>query len=135
MKHLIFHGSVILFIGLICGAPFGRAIVRGESEATVRAWRAAHAGVVMGGVLLLALAAVVLQLRLSTIAVSVLVWSFIASGYGFALALPVGAYYGYRGLKSEPPFINRVIYFGNIVGVVGSLVGAVLLMVGAYAAL
>ena len=135
MKHLIFHGSVILLVGLLCGAPFGRAIVRGEPEATIRAWRAAHSGVTLGGVLLLALAVVVLHLQLSTTAVLVLVWSFIASSYGFALALPLGAYSGYRGLKSEPPLVNRVVYLGNIVGVVGSLVGVVLLLFGAYAAL
>ena len=135
MKHLIFHGSVILLVGLLCGAPFGRAIVRGEPEAKVRAWRVAHAGVVIGGVLLLALAAVVLQLQLSATAVLVLIWSFIASAYGFALALPLGAYSGHRGLKSEPPLVNRLVYFGNMVGVVGSLVGVVLLIVGAYAAL
>ena len=135
MKYLIFHGSVILLVGLLCGAPFGRAIVRGAPEATVRAWRVAHAGVAVGGILLLALIAAVPQLQLSATAILVLVWSFIASGYGFALALPLGAYSGYRGLKLEPPLVNRVVYFGNMVSVIGSLVGVVLLLVGAYAAL
>ena len=135
MKYLIFHGSVILLVGLLCGVPFGRAIVRGEPEARIRAWRVAHAGVVIGGVLLLALTAAVPQLRLNATAAVVLVWSFIASGYGFALALPLGAYSGYRGLKLEPPLVNRVIYLGNVVGVIGSLIGVLLLLVGAYAAL
>ena len=41
-KQLIFHGSIILLVGLLCGAPYGRAIVRCKLEATVQAWRLAH---------------------------------------------------------------------------------------------
>ena len=134
-KQLIFHGSVILLVGLLCGAPFGRAIVRGMSEATVRAWRVAHVGLAIGGVLLLALAIVVPQLQLGASALAFLVWSFIASGYGFTVALPLGANYGHRGLTAAPPFLNRVVYFGNMVGVVGSLIGTAVLLWGAYAAL
>jgi hypothetical protein len=39
---LIFHGAVILLVGLLCGAPLGSAVVRGKPEETVRAWRVAH---------------------------------------------------------------------------------------------
>lgn len=134
-KQLILHGGIILLVGLLSGAPFGRAIVHGKSEATVRAWRVAHSGLAMGGVLLLALALVVPQLQLSASALAVLVWAFIASGYGFAVALPLGAHYGHRGLTSGPPFLNRVVYFGNMIGVAGSLVGTLILLWGAYAAL
>ena len=134
-KQLIFHGGVILLLGLLCGAPFGRAVVRGKSEDTVRAWRVAHSSLVMGGVLLLALAGVVPQLQLSASALALMVWVFIVSSYGFAVALPLGAHYGHRGLTSEPPFLNRAVYVGNIIGVVGFLVGGAIFLWGAYAAL
>jgi hypothetical protein len=135
MKQLIFHGSLILLVGLLCGAPFGRAIVRRKSEATVQAWRVAHSSLTAGGVLLLALAAVVPHLLLSPFAMGAMVWAFVASAYAFAAALPLGAHYGHRGLTSGPPNLNRVVYFGNVLGAVGSLAGAVVLLWGAYAAL
>src|SRR5687768_4129037 len=61
-KQLILHGGVILLLGLLSGVPFGRAIVHVKSEAAVRAWRVAHSGLSMGGVLLLALVMPQLQL-------------------------------------------------------------------------
>jgi len=134
-KQLIFHGSVILFVGLLCGAPYGRAIVRGKPEATVHAWRVAHLSLPIGGILLFALAAVVPQLQLSFSLVALMVWAFVVSGYAFAVALPLGAHYGHRGLTSKPPFLNRVVFAGNVVGATGSLFAAVLLVWGAYAAL
>ena len=134
-KQLVFHGSVILLVGLLCGGPYGRAIVRGMPEATVHAWRVAHLSLPIGGILLFSLAAVVPQLQLSASVVALMVWAFVVSGYAFTVALPLGAHFGHRGLTSEPPFLNRVVYVGNVIGAVSSLVGAALLVWGAYAAL
>jgi len=134
-KLLILHGGVILLAGLLAGVPFGRAIVQGKSEAAVRAWRIAHSGLTMGGLLLLIVALVMPQLQLGASARAVLVWAFVASGYGFAIALPLGAHYGHRGLTFAPPFLNQFVYFGNMIGVVGSLAGTLILLWGAYAAL
>ena len=134
-KQLIFHGSVILLIGFLCGAPLGSAVVRGKSEETVRAWRVAHSSLVSGGILLLVVASIIAQLQLSAWATALMVWVFVLASYGFAVVLPLGAYYGHRGLKSEPPFLNRVVYFGNTVGALGLLVGAIVLVWGAYSAL
>ena len=100
-KQLIFHGGVILLVGLLCGAPLGSAVVRGKPEATIRAWRVAHSSLVMGGILLLALAGILGQLQLSAWALALLVWAFVASSYGFAIVLPLGAHYGHRGLPSS----------------------------------
>jgi len=134
-KQIILHGGIILLVGLLCGAPLGSAVVRGKSEETVRAWRVAHSSLVMGGILLLVLAGVLVHLQLSASALALLVWAFIASSYAFAVVLPLGAYYGRRGLTSKPPFMNRVIYFGNMIGAIGLLVGTVVLLWGAYGAL
>jgi hypothetical protein len=130
-RQLILHGGIVLLVGLLSGAGFGSAISRGQSEATVRAWRVAHPGIVMGGVLLLALGPVVPHLRLSAAALTALVWSFVSSSYAFAIALPLGAHYGYRGLSGAPPLLNRVVYAGNIIGAAGSLIGTLLLVWGA----
>jgi len=134
-KQLIFHGGVILLVGLLCGAPLGSAIVRKKPEETVRGWRVAHSSLVMGGVLLLALAGILSHLQLSAFALALLVWAVVASSYAFAVVLPLGAHYGQRGLTSAAPFLNRLIYVGNMVGAGGLLLGTVILLWGAYAAL
>ena len=134
-KQLILHGGMILLAGLLCGAPLGSAVVRGKPEETIRAWRVAHSSLVMGGILLLAVAGIVAQLQLSAWALGLMVWAFVASSYGFAVVLPLGAHYGHRGLTSDPPLLNRVIYFGNTIGAMGLLVGTIVLLWGAYAAL
>lgn len=58
--------------------------------------------------------------------------AFIACGYGFGLALPLGAAVGHRGLAPTGPTVNRVIYLGNMVGVMGSLVGTIALLFAAF---
>lgn len=103
---LVLHGSVSLLAGFLSGAPMGSAINRGAGEASVRAWRVAHTGLVMGGLLLLAIAAILPRVagagRLSEAAVWVLVVAFVVSVYGFLVALPLGAYTGNRGLQPRP---------------------------------
>lgn len=39
---LIFHGSVILFASLLCGASMGRSINAGKTDDVVRGWRVAR---------------------------------------------------------------------------------------------
>lgn len=134
-KQLLLHGAVILLIGFACGAPMGRSIVRGRPEAVVRAWRVAHSSLVAGGALLLVLAGVVGHLKLTGWALSLMAAAFIASSYAFALALPLGAHYGVRGLTAEPPGLNKVVYLGNILGVAGFFAGGLVLLWGAYAAI
>src|SRR5262245_21770743 len=133
-KQLIFHGAVILLVGFLCGAPLGSAANLGTEEA-VRAWRVAHSSLILGGVLLLVLASVVAHLQLGPFALGLLVWTFVGSSYVFAVVLPLAAHYGHRGLTSAPPFMNRVIYLGNMVGAGGLLLGAVVFLWGAYEAL
>jgi hypothetical protein len=134
-KQLLLHGAVILLIGFACGAPMGRSIVRGRPEAVVRAWRVAHSSLVAGAVMLLAVAGVVAHLKLGAWALSLMAISFIASSYAFAIALPLGAHYGFRGLTAKPPVLNKVVYLGNILGVAGFFIGGLILVWGAYAAL
>lgn len=134
-RYLVLHGAVILLVGLLCGIPYGRAIVRGRAEASIHAWRVAHSGLSSGGILLIALGAVMPLVELGAAARWTLVWAFLASGYGFAIALPLGAHCGHRGLTWSPPLVNRAVYLGNVVAAAGSVIGTVLLIAGAYAAL
>jgi hypothetical protein len=134
-KQLILHGAVVLFVGLLCGAPLGSAVVRAKSEETVRGWRVAHSSLVMGGILLLAVAGIADRLRLDAFGQHLLVWSLVIASYGFAVVLPLAAHYGHRGLAPAKPALNQAIYVGNIIGAAGLTVGTVVLVWGAYAAL
>ncbi len=131
-KYMVFNGSIVLLVGLLSGAPMGSAINRKKGEETIRAWRVAHSGLIMGGVMILAVALVIPHLALSESLISILAWTFVVSGYGFVVALPLGAWKGHRGLQPKPRGINTIVYAGNMVGAGGALIGTLLLIYGSW---
>ncbi len=133
-RHLLLHGSIVLLVGLLSGAGFSEAITGAQGEHAERAWRVAHSGLSLGGALLIAFGAALPALVLSERAASFLVWSLVASGYGFVIALPYGAVAGMRGLQLVGPASNLIVFVGNAVGALGSLVGALLFTWGAWRA-
>jgi hypothetical protein len=134
-KILLLNGALVLLAGLLAGAPMGAAINRKRAESVIRGWRVAHSGLTMGGIMLLAVALVVPHLVLSNVLVYLLVGAFVVSAYGFVVALPLGAWKGHRGLKSEPPGVNSIVYAGNLAGAYGSLLGTLILIYGAWRSL
>lgn len=125
---LVLHGSIVLLIGLLCGAPYGIAINRAKPDAVVHGWRVAHGSLSLGGATLL-----VIGLCLALLdAPGYLKWgvsgSFALSGYSFALALPLGAQVGMRGLAWSGNARNKLVYLGNTLGAWSSVLGAVLLV-------
>jgi hypothetical protein len=125
---LLLSGSLVLLIGLLAGYPYGKAITRQALEPVVRAWRLAHSSLAIGGTTSLAAGAVLPWLHAGGWERPVIAWSFVLSGLAFSIALPYGAWKGHRGLVAEGPFDNWVVYGGNVVGAVSSLVGAVVLV-------
>lgn len=125
---LLFHGAIVLLIGLLSGMPYGSAINQKKEEEIVRAWRVAHSGLSMGGTMMIAFAAVLNLLDTGAIALSILVWSSVISGYGFCVALPYGAWVGHRGLAMAKTLKNKIVYAGNIVGATGSLISTLALI-------
>lgn len=128
---LLVSGSAVLLIGLLAGYPYGKAITRQALEPVVRAWRLAHSSLAIGGTTSLATGAVLPWLHAGGWERPVIAWSFALSGLAFSIALPYGAWKGHRGLVAEGPFDNWVVYGGNVVGAVSSLVGAVALVYAA----
>jgi len=57
----------------------------------------------------------------------VVVWSFVASVYGFIVALPPGAVIRQRGLQSGAG-IAQLVYVGNLIGAAGALIGTIALL-------
>lgn len=134
-RHLIFHASVMLLVGLICGAPYGRAINRGADPGTVHAWRVAHASLPMGAALMIAIAAVQGSFKTSSLMAWSMTYAFVVSGYAFCISLPLAAVVGHRGLSNEGPPAARAVYAGNLVGAWGSMIGALLLVHAAFVSL
>ena len=130
-RFLLANGTVVLLVGLLAGVPYGRAITRGRPDDVVRAWRVAHGSLCMGATTMVAVAAALTQLAAGGPVKWATSAAFVVCGYGFALALPTGAAVGHRGLTPAGPAANRLVYAGNIVGVVGSLVGTAGLMAAA----
>ncbi len=89
----------------------------------------------MVGLMLIAIGAVLPRLRMGHRAASVLVWSLVASAYGFTLGLVVAAAGGVRGLRAAGPALNWVVFTAYMSGSLGALVGVGLMIRGAYAAL
>lgn len=134
-RQLLLHGSIVLLVGLLSGAGFAEAITGAQGEQAERAWRVAHTGLSLGGALFIAIAMALPTLVLTERVVSLLTWSLVASGYGFAVALPFGAAIGMRGLEPVGPASNLVVFIGNTIGSLGSLVGVLLFIWGALRSL
>ena len=128
---LILAGTVVLLIGLLAGFPYGKAITGQATEAIVRAWRLAHSALAIGGTTSLATGAVLPWVHAGGWERPVIAWGFVLSGLAFSIALPYGAWKGHRGLDAAGPFDNWVVYWGNVVGALSSLIGAAALVYAA----
>ncbi len=132
---LLLHGTIVLVVGLLAGVPYGRAITTSSSEERIRAWRVAHTGLTSGGGVMIAVASVLSQLAAGAAIHWTIVAALAVSGYGFTVALPLGAIAGQRGLIPSGPMSNWMVYCGNILGAVGSLVGIATLLFATIAAI
>lgn len=128
-RHLALHGAVLLLIGLLCGAPYAWAIKAERPAQTIHAWRVAHASLPIGATLMLAVAALLPLLHAAPGLALAIAAALIVSGYAFAFALPLGASRGHRGLAAGGPLLAQLVYAGNLIGALASLLAAALLVV------
>jgi hypothetical protein len=59
----------------------------------------------------------------------------IVSSYAFCFSLPLAATVGHRGLSARGPISAKLVYAGNVIGAVSSLVAAAVLIYAAYVSL
>src|SRR5262245_35110525 len=123
---LVFHGAVVLLIGLLCGIPFAQVLTSGGDPELARAWRVAHVGIAAGGILGIAAGPALRHVALGAGAASWLVGALIVSMYGFAVALVLGPLAGVRGLAAQGPPANLLVFAGNTIASVASVIAAVL---------
>ena len=134
-RNLVFHGVIVLIVGLMCGMPYGKAINRKAAEATVQAWRLAHQALPIGAILMFAVAAILTPFAVTATLKWVIAGSLIISSYAFAFALPLAAVVGQRGLTSKGPVASKLVYLGNSAGAFFSMVAALVLLYAGYVSL
>lgn len=127
---LLFHGAIIVALGLVAGFPFWLAIIGNREATRIRAWRVAHTTVLMDGLLLWVVASLEPHVNLSVAFWTMAVLALVVSAYGFVFALIVGAWAGERGLKPVPAGVNSLFFVGHAVGATGAIVGVGLLLCG-----
>jgi hypothetical protein len=127
---MIFHGAVVLFLGLLAGFPFA-LVVTEEMEGSEQAWRMAHLEGVLNGILVIAVAAASARLALTARQQALLAGALVLMAYGNAVASILGAAFDVRGLQPTGPPINLVVYVIFALAVLGILVGTGLVAHGA----
>ena len=127
-ERLIFHGAIVLFIGLLCGVP-----AAAESEGAFQGWRAAHIGLITNGIWLLAMSTVLSALVLERREAAGLLWSLLAMGYGLTTGLLIGAVLGLRAIGPSAAPAAMVGFVANAIGVLGALLAVLLTIQGAHA--
>jgi hypothetical protein len=134
-RYLVFHGSIVLLIGLLCGVPYGRAINRNAPTHIIHSWRVAHASLPIGAILMFAVAALLSSFEAATQFKWFIAITLIVSSYAFCISLPLAAITGYRGLSSNGPFIAKLIFLGNMLGSCASLAASLALVYAGYVSL
>lgn len=131
-RQLVFNGAVTFLIGLLCGAPYGRAITRGRPAHVAAAWRLAHGSLPLGAAVMFAIAGVLSALAVDTGLKWLIAIALTVSSYAFCLSLPLAAAVGHRGLSPAGPLPARVVFAGNLVGAIASLVAATALVYASW---
>ena len=129
---LALNGLVVLFLGLLAGAPYGAAIVGGWGAEAERAWKLAHGEGVQNGLLLLALAGASAWIALGGAAEKTVVWGAVLAAYGNVLGAGLGAIAGQRGLPLEGPASNWLVFVCFMFGMWGVLIALPVAAWGAW---
>jgi hypothetical protein len=127
-RHLVAHGSIVLFAALVFGAPYSSAIKRNADPQVVNSWRVAHQSLTIGALVLFAVASVMSGLAIAPLVKWVIAVLLIISAYAFTLSTPLAAITRDRGISSGSKGLASFVYFGNIVGAVTSLVASAVLV-------
>jgi len=128
-RRVIFHGAIVVLLGLAAGFPFAFVIL-GSMSGDVRAWRMAHLEGVLNGLVMFAVAGIASKLTLSHGQQSLLGWCLIVTGYGNVVASILGASAGVRGLEAGGSLANTIVYLLFVVAIVTITTAMVLLALG-----
>ena len=134
-RHLAFHASVVLFVGLLYGMPYAKSIKQGAPAQVINSWRVAHLSIPIGATLMFAVAALLPSFAVGAVVKWGIVGSLLVSSYAFCIATPLAAVTGNRGLAAGGNGLARLVYLGNLVGAGSSLIAAALLVFAGFVSL
>jgi hypothetical protein len=134
-RHLVFHGAIVLLIGLLCGGPYARAINRGAPAHIIQSWRVAHASLPMGAMVMFAVAALLSSFAVTGAVKWGIALALIVSSYAFCISLPLAAIVGHRGLSAGGPPSAKLVYAGNVLGAWLSMAAAAALVYASFVSL
>jgi hypothetical protein len=134
-RYLLFNGSIVLLVGLLCGAPYGAAIVKKQSDEVIRAWKLAHGALSLGATTEIAMSSAFSLLSVDRSILWAICISYIISGYAFCFALVIKPFVGDRGLSWAGTWQNKLVYLGNVTGATSSLIGTVILVYASFKSL
>lgn len=117
---LILHGIIILFIGVVSGYAFSKAI-QNQPEKQV-AWRVVHSGGSMAGIMLMVFGAVWEKLLLSNFFSDWLGGGLISSTYLLVAGMVIAAITGQRGLASSSKGRGKLVFICYAAGAAVSTV-------------
>ncbi len=119
---MLFHGVVVIVLGLLAGIPFA-FVISGDLVGSVRAWRMAHLEGVLNGLVVMAVAAGGGVMSLSAGQQRWLAAGLIVAAYGNVVASIVGASFGVRGLTPTLPLSNLFVFWLFTLAIVGVFLG------------
>lgn len=125
---IVFHGAVVLLVGLLCGIPTV------PEEEPMRLWHTAHESLILIGVLLLAVSSVLPVLLLEQREARGLRWALLATGYGLMTGLVLQGITGVHAFGPSTSPVLMIAFAGNTIGMLGSVLVAALTLMGARAA-
>jgi hypothetical protein len=132
---LVFHGLLLVVLGMIAGVPFREAITESWGADAERAWRVAHTSLVGGGALYLALAAVAHYLVLGQRAATLVTGGLLFAAYGFAFGFIVGPAVGARGLEPLGAPLHIIVFVVFALALLAAFVAMAVVLWGAFVAL
>ena len=135
-KTLIFNGALILFYSMLVGFPYALVIYQQQSADTVRDWSVAHDATTVGAITLFVLGLMLNQLKLNERQYQIMAWSFIISFYCFSVSTTLEALIPDQGFSFDTLNVGMgIVTLLSAVAALTSLIGGVLLILGAYNAL
>jgi hypothetical protein len=127
---LIFHGAIVLLVGLLCGLP----TVSEASNESERFWHTAHEALIMMGIWMLVMSSVRSALVLPRREAAMLVWCLLAMGYGFMVALVLGGVLGISAFKPGDSVVTFTVFVAAVIGILGAVMSTLVTLRGAHAA-
>lgn len=125
---IVYHGAVVLLVGLLCGLP---TVLEAEP---MRLWHTAHESLILIGILLISVSSVLPLLMLEPREARGLRWSLLATGYGLMIGLVLQGITGTHAFGPSTSPVLMIAFIGNATGMLGSVMVAALTLTGARAA-